>query len=76
MDKLLHGTADQRVFVHCTTGSSRTCTLLIVYYALFCRHPQWQQLDIVEEFVRTQNIYSIPNMPAVKKVINDNLTFQ
>ena len=76
MEKLLNEGKDQKVFIHCTTGSSRTCTLLIVYYALYCRHPQWQQLDKIEEFVRTQNIYSIPNMPAIKKVINDNLTFQ
>lgn len=65
-----------KVFLHCTTGASRSATLICVYYCLFCRHPEWQYSERVEEFLNTQNIHSQVNMCAVKKVIADNQKFQ
>lgn len=52
------GKQNLKVFVHCTTGASRSATLICVYYCLFCRHPDWQFTEKVEEFMNTQNIHS------------------
>jgi len=37
-----------KVFVSCTTGCSRATTLLIVYFAMFCRHPDWNNIQSLE----------------------------
>ena len=42
-----------KVFLHCTTGASRSSTLICVYYCLFCHHPDWQYTEKVEEFMDT-----------------------
>jgi len=51
-------------------------TLLIVYFALFLKHPQWQNLDELERFIRAENPRAAPNMTACYKVIRDNQAFQ
>ena len=44
--------ADNQVFLHCTTGISRSPTLVIVYLALFLRHKYWDSPKDLEEFVK------------------------
>jgi len=40
-----------KTFLHCTTGASRSATLICVYYCIMCRHPDWQYTEKVEEFM-------------------------
>jgi len=40
LNKLLN-TRGERVFMHCSTGCSRSMTVLVVYFALFLKHPEW-----------------------------------
>jgi protein-tyrosine phosphatase len=66
----------EKVLVYCTTGASRSMTLLIVYFALFLKHPQWQNLDELERFLKQEEPRSTPNMAAAYKTVRDNVNFQ
>jgi len=66
----------EKVLVYCTTGASRSMTLLIVYFALFLKHPQWQNLDELEKFLKQEEPRSTPNMAAAYKTVRDNVNFQ
>lgn len=66
----------EKVLVYCTTGVSRSMTLLIVYFALFLKHPQWQNLDELEKFLKQEEPRSTPNMAAAYKTVRDNVNFQ
>ena len=65
-----------RVFVHCTTGTSRSATLAMAYLALYVRHPSWNKLDELHAYIRSKNAKALPNLKAVRQVINLNLEFQ
>ena len=65
-----------KVFVNCTTGCSRATTLLIVYFAMFCRHPDWNNIQSLEQLVSTCNPRSSPNMLAVMQILNDNKAYR
>lgn len=77
--KLLNKTCNtkgEKLFLQCSTGSSRTMTLIIVYLALFLKHPQWQNLDELERFVIQENPKAQANMAAAYKTVRDNQAFQ
>ena len=83
LNSLLHGgvtdEAEERtdkVYVHCTTGASRSATLAMAYLALYVRHPSWNKLDELHAFIRSKNAKALPNFRAVRQVIDRNLEFQ
>ena len=39
------------VFVHCTTGVSRSPTLALLYLSLFCQTALWKQLGKVVDLI-------------------------
>ena len=48
LDKMVNQ-QNQQVFLHCFTGISRSPTLLILYFALFLRHQQWNDIGEMAE---------------------------
>lgn len=75
LDQLLNDD-EQEVFLHCTTGISRSPTLVIVYLALFLRHKNWDNLTELEAFVKKAFPQAVPNMVVAKKCIEKNRDFQ
>ena len=45
---------DQHVFLHDYTGISRAPTILMVYFALMCRHPSWENLGELRTQIKRQ----------------------
>ena len=41
----------QKLFVHCTTGVSRAPTLVLVYLALFCKHENYDNFEVLYDFL-------------------------
>ena len=60
---------DKTVFLHCFTSVSRSPTVVMVYFALFCRHPAWSNLDELLSYVRRQYAPATPNMKIVKMLL-------
>jgi len=50
------------VYLHCAKGISRGPTLLVIYMALFLRHPQWYSHDDIAADIKDQYALSDPNM--------------
>lgn len=48
----------------------------MAYLALYVRHPSWNKLDELHAFIRSKNAKALPNLKAVRQVINLNLEFQ
>ena len=75
LDELINGQG-LHVFVHCFTGISRSPTLILLYWALFLRHPQWNDIPALEKDLISQIEDANPNTPIVEAVIMRNLGFQ
>ena len=66
-----------KVYVHCTTGVSRSVTLVIVYLALYMKHKDWADVQLLKEFVESEyNNRNEPNLMAAQRVIDENRQFQ
>ena len=58
-----------KVYLHDTSSITRDPTLAIVYICLFLRHPDWQDPEAVEKYVKQLHPIGEPNMFAVKNTI-------
>lgn len=65
----------QNVFMHDFTGISRAPTILMVYFALMCRHPSWENLHELRTQIKRTWTVAQPNMQIVKKVLQKNSEF-
>ena len=57
---LLHDLVDTqgfKIFMHCTTGVSRGPTLLLVYFALFCKHEYYLNFDKLYDYLESVYIW-------------------
>jgi len=54
------------VYVHCTAGMGRAPAVVLVYLCLF----QGMEPDEANLFVKSYRSVSVPNMRAVKEVVN------
>jgi protein-tyrosine phosphatase len=54
------------VYVHCTAGMGRAPAVVLVYLCLF----QGMDPDEANLFVKSHRSVSVPNMRAVKEVVN------
>jgi len=43
---------------------------------MFCRHPDWNNIQSLENLVVTCNPRSSPNMLAVMQILNDNKAYR
>ena len=75
LDKMIHSQG-LHVFVHCFTGISRTPTLILIYWALFLRHQDWNDVPDMEKDIISQYDQANPNHAMVESVISRNLGFQ
>jgi protein-tyrosine phosphatase len=67
----------EKVYVHCTTGVSRSVTLVIVYLSLYMKHEHWNNLQLLKEFIESEyNNRNEPNLIAAQRVIDENKQFQ
>lgn len=64
------------VYLHCSAGISRGPTLCLVYLALFMKHKHWNNLEMIETFIRQHNYLVMPNTKVAKMVIEKNKDFQ
>lgn len=65
-----------KVFVHCTSGISRSATVILAYLCLFKRVQGWEQVATIREFVRSHSHPTQANLAIVQHIINDNRDFQ
>lgn len=66
----------KKVFLNCTAGVSRGPTLLIIYLALFIRHPSWRNIEELYNYVEEQYEWQDANMKIAALVIHKNKDFQ
>ena len=59
----------QHVFLHDYTSISRAPTVIMIYFAVMCRHPTWRNLDELLQFLKLQYSTATPNMRVVKRVL-------
>jgi protein tyrosine phosphatase len=74
------------VYVHCTAGMGRAPAVVLVYFCLYKPDydygfnfdeddDKWMDLPVrVDAFVRTHRKVSVPNMRAVRNVVNSSQT--
>jgi hypothetical protein len=59
----------QHVFLHDFTGISRAPTILMVYFAVMCRHPSWENLDELRTQILRNWEVAQPNVTIVRLVL-------
>ena len=64
-----------RVFVHCTSGHTRAMSVVMVYLSIYKKHPDWNDLDKLNQQLASQYALSFPNIKAVEKVVQQNKNF-
>jgi len=62
--------------VHCTAGTTRAPTLIILYLCLYCQIDYWQSPVEVYKLVKEHHSISYPNMRAILRTIASNRTLQ
>ena len=74
MHKLLKD--DQRsLYVHCTSGVSRSPTIAAVYLSLFKKVKEWPDSDKIIDMIKENKNKVHPNDLAVKRTITENKKF-
>jgi hypothetical protein len=58
-----------KVFLHDTSSITRGPTLAIVYLCMYLRHPDWQNPEAVEKYLKKLHPIGEPNMLAVHNTI-------
>jgi hypothetical protein len=66
----------QHVFVHCFTGISRSPTLIILYWAMFLRHQDWDDVALLQKYLMSVYDLSHPNLEVIEQIIRLNSNFQ
>lgn len=66
---------DQQVFLHDFTSISRAPTVLLVWFAVMCRHPAWKNLDELEGYIKRIYNDACPNMRIVGLVLEANMEY-
>jgi hypothetical protein len=69
---LIHDLVDTqglKLYLHCTTGVSRGPTLLLVYFALFCKHPNYSNFDSLYSYLEEMYIWQDANINIARVVI-------
>lgn len=64
------------VYVHCTSGLSRSPAVVLTYLCLFKKIKCWQTPEEALKYIRTFNPQFNPNMRIIKKCIAANKEFQ
>jgi len=59
----------QRVFIYDTNAVLEAPAAIIVYLALFCRHPEWNNIEALKTFCKQYYKDIMPNMPVIAKCI-------
>ena len=65
----------KQVFLNCTAGVSRAPTLMIIYLALFIRHPAWRSVEELYQWVEDQYEWQDANLKIAALVIHKNKDF-
>lgn len=63
---------NQTVFLHDFTSISRAPTVLLIWFAVMCRHPAWKNLDELESYLKRIYIDACPNMRIVQMALDHN----
>ena len=63
------------VYVHCTSGISRSPAAVVAYMCLFKRIKCWEGYEDVAHFVKAFNPKIHPNMRIIRKCIQANEDF-
>jgi predicted protein tyrosine phosphatase len=66
---------NNKVFVHCTSGMSRSPALIITYMCLFIKSYNWGKPSEIDLQLKKLNSKIKPNLHIVKEVINMNKNF-
>jgi len=64
------------VLIHCSSGMTRSTTLAIIYLAMAKRHKNWDNLAMLDGYLRKYHVLSTPNLSVVQQVIDENKYFQ
>ena len=62
---------DHTVFLHDFTSVSRAPTVLMIYFAVMCRHPAWNNLEELLSSLKRMDENATPNMRIVKLVLEN-----
>ena len=62
--------------MNCTAGVSRAPTLMLIYLALFIRHPSWRNVEELYEYVEDEYEWQDANLKIAALVIHKNKAFQ
>ena len=62
----------EKVYVHCTTGITRSPSVICAYGSLNMINADWKNPEAMERIVSDCHRYSEPNMRVVTKCISDN----
>ena len=76
LDVMRKQLGNQKIFVHCTAGMTRSPTLVILYLCLYCQVDFWKSPVDVYKYVKEYHSISYPNMKAIFRVIARNRTLQ
>lgn len=66
----------QGVYVHDTNAVNEAPTLVVAWLALFCRHPDWEDLEALRKFLKEFNSTVMPHMKIVNLLIEKYRKFQ
>ena len=57
------------IFIHCSSGVSRSPTLLLVYLALYIKHKHWRSVEDLYDFLESEYRYQDANKVIAYQVI-------
>jgi hypothetical protein len=66
----------KQVYLNCSAGVSRAPTLMIVYLALFIRHPSWRSVEELYQWIEDQYEWQDANLKIAALVIHKHKEFQ
>lgn len=66
----------QKVFLHCTTGTTRGPTLVILYLSLFVRHEKWEDPEELERYLKSIYYLTNANLDMVERVLDEHSDVQ
>lgn len=65
-----------KVYVHDSSGISRSPTVILTYLTIFKRVDCWQNINQSEKYIRQYYPVGHSNTSLVQKIVNDNREFQ
>lgn len=75
----IHGLVEKqnkKVYIHCSSGLTRSPTSVLAYLCIFKRVKQWKSVTSTRDVI-TENCHSsLPNVTVVEQIVAENRKFQ